>query len=299
MSRRLPPLNALRAFEAAGRHVSFSGAAEELHVTHAAISRHVRGLEKRMGVQLFQNVARGVELTEAGTKFLQAVSPALDQIAAATAELSDETEARISVSCEPTFAVKWLMPRLGTFQDAYPEVEVKFEASPRLVNIQQYECDLAVRFCAGDTPGLASDMICRSPVYPVGAPKLRGGKARPRTPADLLSYRLMHEDKGQLWQRWFTNAGIAETDVKRLRSPGGLSSLLAIEGALAGQGLALISEELAFDDMESGRLERYSELGLSYGGYYLVYLKETVRRRPVQAFRKWLLETTEPLRSKS
>ena len=147
MVRRLPPLNALRAFEAAGRHVSFSGAAKELNVSHAAISRHVRGLEKRLGVQMFQNVARGVELTEAGSRFLRAISPAFDQIAQAMEELCGGEEGLVTISSEPTFAVRWLIPRLGRFQELHPNLETRVDASTRLADVQRYECDLAIRFC--------------------------------------------------------------------------------------------------------------------------------------------------------
>ena len=135
MPRELPPLNALRAFEVAGRHNSFSGAAVELNVTHAAISRHVRGLEKRLGVQLFKTVSQGVDLTEAGAKYLRTITPALDQIAEATTAVSCKSDRSILVSCEPTFAVKWLMPNLGSFEDAHPGIEVQVQSTPKLADV--------------------------------------------------------------------------------------------------------------------------------------------------------------------
>lgn len=296
MVRRLPPLNALRAFEAAGRHESFSGAAEELNVTHAAISRHIRGLEQRLNVQLFRNVARGVELTEAGARFLKALSPAFDQIAHATEDLSCENEGMITISCEPTFAVKWLMPRLGAFNELHPDVEVNVEATGRLADIERYECDLALRFFKGTSATLECEKICHLPVYPIGAPSLTKSLPAKPAPADLLNLRLLHEDKGQLWQRWFRAAGLSDVSAKELRAPGGMSTIIAIEAALAGQGLVLVSDELILSDLESGRLQHFSDQGLDFGGYYLVYLKQILRRKTVRAFRDWLLKATEDLR---
>ncbi|MEO1198730.1 MAG: LysR substrate-binding domain-containing protein [Pseudomonadota bacterium] len=293
MPRRLPPLNALRAFEAAGRHGSFTGAAEELNVTHAAISRHIRGLEQRLGVQLFRTAPRGVALTEEGGSYLSAITPALDQIALATEDLTEAGDGLVTISCEPTFAVKWLMPRLGDFRARHPDIDIKLDATPRLANLHRYECDLAIRFFSGETDCFECDLISRTPVYPVGSPSL----TKPENPCDLAQLGLLHEDKGALWCRWFTAAGCP--DVVLRKSTAGLSTLLAVEGALAGQGLALLSGEMVTGDLEDGRLVRFSDIGLDYGGYYLVYLSETARRRPVRAFRTWLQSASEPLRQDS
>ncbi len=295
MPRQLPPLNAIRAFEAAGRHSSFSHAAEELNVTHAAVSRHVRGLEHRLGIQLFRKVARGVELTDAGRTYLRAVTPALDKIADATEALTGAYDGLVSVSCEPTFAVKWLMPRLGTFQEQHPDIEVKIDSTPRLADIGRYECDLALRFCSVDVGDMQADLICQSPVCPVGAPDLLEKNGPISAPADLLQFRLLHEDKGQLWRRWFAKAGLPDVSLPRV--PGELGSLLAIEAALSGQGLALMSNELVTNDIHAGRLVRFSDIELDFGGYHLLYLNETVRRRAVRAFRSWLLVASAELRS--
>ena len=177
MPRRLPPLNALRAFEAAGRHGSFSKAADELNVSHAAISRHVRGLEQRIGVQLFLNAKRGVELTPLGQTYLLAITPALDAIALATDELSARPEDLLSISCEPTFAVKWLMPRLGGFHDLHPGIEITIQSSSRLADLRRYECDVAIRYGSGAWGGLTSELISCATVYPIGAPRLKPGNS--------------------------------------------------------------------------------------------------------------------------
>jgi DNA-binding transcriptional LysR family regulator len=300
MPRRLPPLNALRAFDAAGRHGSFSRAAQELSVTHAAISRHVRGLERRLGTQLLTTVTRGVELTEAGAKYLAVVAPALDRIAEATEELSASIEGLVSVSAESTFALKWLMPRLGDFQDRYPDVELRIDSSTRLVDIQHHEFDLAIRYSRRRRwDGLQSDELSRSTMYPVGAPRLWPADWPPEGPPPddprrLSTLRLLQEDDGAAWRAWFALAGVP--DVRVPRAPGPLASVLAIEGALAGQGLALGSDELIADDLKSNRLVRFSQTGMEYGGYALLYLPETGRRKAVRAFRDWLLDATRPLR---
>lgn len=291
MPRRLPPLNALRAFEAAGRHRSFTGAADELNVTHAAISRHIRGLEQRLGVQLFSVVARGVALTEAGARYLDVVSPAFDRIALATEELTSAQDGTVKISCEPTFAVKWLMPHLGDFRDAYPDIDMRIDATPKLADLERHECDVAIRFFSGEAVSFECDLISRSPVYPVGSPRLD----QPDTLEGLLKLGLLHEDDGGLWCRWFSAAGIDNVELPR--TTGRLATLLAIEGALSGQGLALLSAELALDDIRNGRLKRFWDLGLDYGGYYLCYLKETARQKAFRAFRAWLLDATEELRS--
>lgn len=219
MVRRLPPLNALRAFEAAGRHESFSAAADELNVTHAAVSRHIRGLEQRLNVQLFRNISRGVELTEAGARFLRALSPAFDQIAHATEILSCENESLITVSCEPTFAVKWLMPRLGDFNALHPDIEVNVEATARLADIERYECDLALRFFKGASATFECEEISHTPIHPIGVPSLKKSLPENPTPRDLLELRLLHEDKGQLWRRWFKMAGLEDVTARQLRAP--------------------------------------------------------------------------------
>lgn len=290
MPRHLPPLNALRAFEAAGRRESFSGAADELNVTHAAISRHVRGLEKRLGVQLFRNVSRGVELTEPGRRYLAAITPALDAVAEATEALTDRMSGSITVSCEPTVAFKWLVPKLGGFRDLHPDIEVELVSTPKLADLARYECDLALRFCRLGPADLAADVISVSPVYPYGAPHI----PVPASPRDLLQHRLLHEDRGMLWRHWFEAAGVPAEALPATATP--IATLLAVEGALAGQGLVLTSEEIVAGDVRVGRLRRLSDIGLEYGGYYLIYLPETVRRRPVAAFRNWLIDASAELR---
>ncbi|MEM7067572.1 MAG: LysR substrate-binding domain-containing protein [Pseudomonadota bacterium] len=291
MSQYLPPLNAVRAFEAAGRHESFSQAADELNVTHAAISRHVRGLEKQLGVQFFRNIARGVELTEIGCEYLQKVSPALNQISEASEAIRTRRDGSLSISCEPTFAMKWLMPKLGEFQNKYPDFEVSLISSAHLADIQNNEVDMAIRFYNRTrADGVETDLISSLPVYPYGVPAIPVAKS----PDELLKYRLLHEDKGQLWTRWFHRSGKTDFAIQKTSQP--LQTLLAIEGAIAGQGIALTSAELVANDVDQGKLKCLSEVGLELGQYHLVYSREAKRRKPVQAFREWLITETRQFR---
>jgi LysR family transcriptional regulator, glycine cleavage system transcriptional activator len=294
MPRRLPPLNALRAFEAAARHESFAGAAAELHVDHAAISRHVRALEARLGVTLFRRAKRGVELTPAGRQYLQAVSAAFDGIAEATDVLARPKHVQIRLSVEPAFAGKWLIHRLGRFHAEHPDLDVVLDSTSRLVDLMRDEADLAIRYGLGGWPGLRQDLITSVSLYPVGRPELRGRRRAALQPHDLRAFVLLHEDDGHLWRRWFASAGI--TDINVSRGPRILETALAIDAAIAGQGIALADEILVADDLAAGRLARLCDIPLLDNAYYLVSPASALRRRPIAAFRDWLLAETAALR---
>jgi LysR family glycine cleavage system transcriptional activator len=229
MTRHLPPLNALRAFEAAGRHQSFTGAAKELSVSHSAISRHVRGLEDRLGAQLFRDLPRGVELTDAGAQYLAQISPALDAISEASEVFSDKPTGLVTVDSEPLFASKWLIPRLGDFYDRYPEIELRLDARRELADIARYQADMALRFFHGQTPGPEQPMLGRSALYPYAVPELA---AQIKTPADILKFRRYRDRYLDTWSMWASAAGVDPAPfadgVWRLRAT------LAVEAALAG-----------------------------------------------------------------
>jgi LysR family transcriptional regulator, glycine cleavage system transcriptional activator len=294
MPRRLPPLNALRAFEAAARHESFAGAAAELHVDHAAISRHVRALESRLGVTLFRRATRGVELTPAGRQYLQAVSAAFDGIAEATDALAKPKHVQIRLSVEPAFAGKWLIHRLGRFHAEHPDLDIVLDATVRLVDLARDEADLAIRYGQGGWPGLRHDLIAALRLYPVGRPELRGRRRAALQPDELRAFVLLHEDDGQLWRRWFAAAGVPEVNVSR--GPRILESALAIDAAITGQGIALADEVLVADDLAAGRLTKLCDVALRDNAYYLVSLTSALRRRPIAAFRDWLLAESAALR---
>ncbi len=297
MARRLPPLNALRAFEVAARHNSFTGAASELRVSHAAISRHVRALEARLGVTLLRRAKRGVELTEDGSRYLQVVSAAFESIAEATESLTKPRYVQIRVSVEPAFAGKWLIHRLGRFQTAHPDYDVVLDSSPRLVDLKRDEADLAIRYGKGGWPGVRQDLLASSRLYAVGRRELRGRRRGAFEPNELRAFVLLHEDDGSLWRRWFAAAGVADANVSR--GPRILETGLAIDAAVAGQGIALADETLIADDLATGRLVKLCDVALADGAYYLLSLAAAHRRRPLAAFRDWLLSETAGLRRSS
>lgn len=287
MPRRLPPLNALRAFEAAARHDSFTGAAGELRVSHAAVSRHVRGLEARLGVTLFRKAARGVRLTESGAAYLEAVRQAFDLIGEATERIAKDKSARLRISVEPAFAARWLVPRLGRWRAAHPDYEIILDVSSRLADLTRDEADLAIRYGRGGWPGLHLDLIVALRLFPVGARALLGRRRRLLTPAEMARVTLLHDDDGSFWRSWFDAARIAGVDASR--GPRLSETVLALDAAIGGQGAALADQFLAGDDLASGRLVRLSDIELTDQGYYLVAIESNLRRAPLKAFRDWLL----------
>ncbi|MFT6675763.1 MAG: DNA-binding transcriptional LysR family regulator [Sulfitobacter sp.] len=294
MSRTLPPLNALRAFEAAGRHQSFSRAAEELGVSHSAISRHVRGLEDRLNVQLFRDLARGLALSPDGAAYLAEISPALDAIAEATENLAARPQGTVLINSEPLFASKWLMPRLTDFKRDHPEIAIRLEVSRHLADVARYEADLAIRFVhpGGVYPG--SELISDAPLFPFAAPELvQGGQQRP---ADLLNYPLLGDRTSGTWDTWFKLAGgVDPAEVPQFAWR--MSSVLAVEAALAGQGVLLVSQEVVHCEVDAGRLVQLSKIGFREGGYHLVRGEGVLRRKPVRMFRDWLITQSAPWRS--
>lgn len=293
MSRLLPPLNALRAFEAAGRHESFSGAADELSVSHSAISRHVRGLEDRLGVQLFREASRGVALTQAGARYLAQVTPALDAIAEATDAFHDTPRGRLVVNAEPTFALRFLMPRLAEFETAHPEVELRLEASHDLADLARYEADLAIRSIASGKPEQASELISNAPLRVYGAPSLVG--AGLDAPQDVLRFRRYQDRRGNPWGQWAAKAGLESTLFPapewRMRA------LLSLEAAIAGQGVILCSGEATADACARGQLVECLPQAVHAGSFHLVFGEGARRRAPVRAFRDWLIDISAPYRA--
>ena len=294
MPRQLPPLNALRAFEAAGRHESFTRAAEELGVSHSAISKHVRGLEDRLGAQLFRDLPRGVALTRDGAQYLAELTPAFDAIAEATEAFAARPEGEVVVNAESVFALKWLVPRLGDFQARHPDIEVELEASMLLADIARYEADVAIRFVLSGQPDQAADLLSNARIYPYATPALAaeiGGDI-----ARLLDYRLLRDRAGDPWAQWFDAAGCPQLYAGR-SARRRMRAVLAHEAALAGQGVLLASGENVALDVAAGRLVRLFDIGFWQGSYFLIFGGGVLRRKPVRLFRDWLLEATAEFRS--
>ena len=293
MKRNLPPLNALRAFEASARLSSVQRAAHELNVTPSAVSQQVQNLEQWVGFPLLERRARQVQATAEGRAYLAAVSAAFDQIAMATAELSQGRMPRsICITCTPGFAVQWLVPRLQLFQDLHPEIDVRIDASTRMLDLRVEAIDLAVRHGNGRYPGLVSEKLLDDDLIPVASPRLLAGRGRVRKPADLIQHRLLHIETRDDWRLWFAAQGM-EVDWKR--GPLLVDTAIGVQAATAGKGIILIRRSLAADELASGRLVAPLPHGLSKGtAYHLVYLPESMAQPAVRAFRAWLLDAVGP-----
>ena len=290
MPRRMPPLNALRAFEAAGRHESFSDAADELGVSHSAISKHVRGLEDRLGAQLFTSHKRGVALTPQGRHYLEALSPAFDAIAEASEEFEERPEGTVIVNAENVFGIKCLVGELGDFYAENPGIEIELVASDVLVDMDRYAADIAIRFYVGGVPDRASLLLSDAPLHPYASPVI--AEEIGDDPARIMRFRLFCDRGGDPWGEWFRLAGLDRVPEPRRR----MRALLAMESAIAGQGVFLASEEIVARDVALGLLVKCSDIGFRQGSYHMIFSEGVQRRKPVRIFRDWLLERTAKFR---
>ena len=295
MARKLPPLNALRAFEASARHLSFSRAADELGVTPAAISHQVRLLEDVLRVPLFRRVNRSVLLTDAGRSCLPLLSEGFDFLARAVAAAqADQDSGLLTVSIAPSFASKWLVPRIERFSNAHPEIDVRISASMTLVDFRSDKVDVAIRFGKGDYPGLRVDKLFAESISPMCSPTLMHGDRPLGVPTDLRHHTLIHDDSAYLfgptpdWRMWLAAAGADSVDSSR----GSRFSFAdhALQAAIDGTGVVLGRNSLAAADIAAGRLIRPFDLSLSIAfGYYLVRPDVAVEPPKVAAFCEWVL----------
>ena len=294
MPRRLPPLNALPSFEAVARHLSFSKAADELHVTHGAVSRAVRNLEDHLGVQLVIRASRSVRLTTVGASFAAEIRDVLNHLAAATSAATGQSGAVLSVSTIDSFAARWLMPRLSRFRRIRGDIDVRVATSERLADFVSDGIDIAIRCGGGEYPGLSSELLMKEDHFPVCSPALLSGRHPLRAPADLVHHTLLHDVFTVDWAIWLRSAGI--DGVHRHHGPTFLSSDHAIQAAVRGEGVGLGRSALVADELATGRLVRPFELSLPAGfAYYVVYPPRALQRPSVKAFRDWLMaEVRDP-----
>jgi len=290
MARRLPPLNGLRAFEAAARHLSFTRAAEELHVTQTAISHQIKALEERLGVRLFRRLPRGLVLTDEAQLFLPPIRAAFDQIAAATERLTkDQGGGVLTVSALPSFAAKWLVPRIGRFRAACPDIEMRVSASSQLVDFARDDVDVAIRVGRGEYPGLRTERLFGDTLFPVCSPTLLDGPSPLAAPEDLRHRTLLSGDEYPGWAKWLEHAGVSGIEVPR--GPLFDDSSMVLQAAIEGHGVALARGVLAADDLAAGRLVKPFELSLPFHlAYFLVCPEATAAQPKIRAFREWLLE---------
>jgi len=290
MKRNLPPFSAIRAFEAAARHLSFKRAAEELHVTQSAVSHQIKALEDFLGVVLFRRETRGVVLTDAGRIYMPALEEALDGIASATDRLrGDRTRDTLSVRTTPAFASRWLLPRLNAFKVDHPEITVNLTTSIEPVDFAGDRIDIAVWYGYGEWPQLESESLLRSRLVPVCSPALlRDGPALHR-PADLRHYTLLHNAMSDDWTRWLHAAGARS--VAATRGPRFGDCNLMMQAAVEGQGIALAFEALVAADLTANRLVELFDVELLPEAWYYILVPPGAKRRPkVAAFHDWLRE---------
>lgn len=286
MARRLPPLNALKAFEAAARLSSFSRAADELNVTHAAISRHVRALEAEFRTPLFERTGRGVELTEVGRSLALELTKGFDLLAGAVSQFArpSRRRKRLMVTSDPAFAALWLVPRLGGFTAQNPNIDIVLDATPRLVNFSKEDVDLGIRWGGGAWEGLESKPLALSELTLVCSPQfLRDNPLF--VAADLDGSLLIQETAKECWDAWLSAAGVADEV-----TPSGptLNGDLIIAAAEAGQGLALADQIQAGDALIAGRLVRPLDIRATRFGYYLVRRSGAKISDAAMAFETWL-----------
>ncbi len=292
MPRQLPPLNALRAFEAAARHLSFARAARELHVTPAAISQQVKLLEEHLGVALFQR-GRKLALADAALAVLPLVSESFDQMERAMLRVRATRPGNtLVISAPPAFAARWLIPRLDDFQLRHPGIQLRLLATKRLVDFRVEDVDVAIRFGAGNYPDLVAERLMPEAIVPVAAPALAAGVT---VPNDLLRCNLLedewHMGNGMFpdWATWLATLGVASTAPLRVRYFEDAN--LAIQAALSGLGVTLAWYSLVVDDVKAGRLVHlFDQLMPTTLGYYLVAPQNRTSLGAVSTFRAWLLE---------
>jgi LysR family transcriptional regulator, glycine cleavage system transcriptional activator len=289
MLRRLPPLNALKAFEAAARHESFTRAAEELCVTQGAVSHQVKALETELGLKLFTRERQRLIITEQGREYLAVLRDAFDRIALGTERLRQrQTSGALTVSTSPDFAAKWLVNRLGHFLEAHPEIDLRVSATMHHVDFAREDVDVAVRHGEGDWPGLDAVRLSPEQLFPVCSPKLMSGPRAIREPADILKHPLLHMEDRQSWVRWLEAAGVPETGA--VHGPVLNRASMLIDAAVDGQGIALARTTLAAWDLINGRLVRPFPLSLPLTKtYWIVCPNATASLPKIVAFRDWLL----------
>jgi LysR family transcriptional regulator, glycine cleavage system transcriptional activator len=296
MNDHLPALSALRAFEAAARHRSFSKAADELFVTPAAISHQIHALEADLGVRLFHRLNRSIELTASAQVLLPGLSEAFAGIRTAVRRLHSHNDTgSLTVTASPSFAAKWLVLRLHRFQARSPAVDVRISATDEVVDLAKADFDLAIRYGSGHYPGLDAELLFTNEVFPACSPHLLTNGRPLRKPDDLRDYQLIHDQAIErdplvpTWPMWLKAAGVRDLPATAGLSFNSMS--LALDAALAGQGVVLAYSTIAAADIAAGRLVRLFSLSLpDQFSYYVVTVPGALERPKVRAFRDWLRE---------
>jgi len=296
MTARLPSLNGLRAFEAAARHLSFTNAAAELNVTQTAISHQIRRLEQELGIRLFVRQNRALALTAEARDYLPGVRAAFNDLRLATEQLLRKDNDRVlTVSTLASMAVKWLLPRISTFQEAHPGIDVRITTSTALVDFKAGDVDAAIRYGRGQWPGLRADWLTADQLFPVCSPQLLTGDRPLRCPEDLKNHTLLHSVGGydDDWRLWLTAAGLPSS-ISTL--PGLTFDLIfmTVQAAIDGIGVAIGRTTYVEGDIAKGRLVVPFKITLpTDAGFYLVYPEASADKPKLAAFRQWLLASAQ------
>jgi len=299
MPRRLPPLNALRAFEAAARHGSFAAAAQELRVTDSAVSQQVRTLERYLGTRLFKRLPSGLLLTELGSTYLPVLTAGFDRLSEATTRLrAGGIGGLLTVAALPAFATGWLLPRISRFRERYPRIDLLLKTSRTLADFRREDIDVAIRFGAGTGTDTKSVFLMSEEVFPVASPTLGVPSLLPMTIPDLRGLPLLHDVDGNAaqpwlsWQRWFERAGVESPTVAR-----GMKftdSIVLLSAAVAGLGVALGRGPNIEGLLSRGQLVRLTQDSWKAGwSYRLVAPPANFSRPNVRAFVEWIAEEAE------
>ena len=296
----LPSLTALRSFEAAARHLSFTRAARELSVTQTAISHQVKLLESHLGTRLFRRLPRRIALTRDGSAWAEELGEIFSRLEDAHRRLCRQPQpARplLSITVIPSFAARWLVPRLGRFLEQHPELDVHLSPTEHLVDFTVENVDIGIRYGRGRYPGLVADKLLEDAWVVVCAPAVRA-RRRITVPSDLARHVLLHDDSRDAWANWLAEHGAPQIESRR--GPVLTDSSMLVEAAVRGQGVALARRSLVMDELAAGRLVlAFPQIAPARTGlsYYLVGRAENLQRAPVVAFARWLKkEIADPSR---
>jgi LysR family glycine cleavage system transcriptional activator len=286
LPKRFPSLPGLRAFEAAARRLSFTDAARELHVTQAAISRHVRTLESQLGRPLFRRLHRSVELTVPGKRLASGLAAGFSQIQRSVDAVRALTTRHLRIAVEPAFASRWLVARLGGFSAAHPDIELELESSDEL-RVLGHDTDIAIRFLGPKArrPGKRARKLFSLDGFPVIARAGIEVKRSPRRDAEILDYRLLHDDDGSTWRNWFAVAGL--TGFEQAKHLHFNDYSLVLTAALRGQGVALSAPMYVQSELKTGRLIRIGQSSVTFGDYWLLEASDRINARARATFAAW------------
>jgi len=289
MSRRLPPLNAIKAFEAAARHLSFTKAGEELFVTQAAISHQIKALEENLSIKLFRRKNRALLLTEEGQSYFFDIKDIFIALSDATEKLlSKSASGALTVAAQPSFAIQWLVPRLAQFSQLHPEIDVRIKAVDLDEGMLTDDVDIAIYYGRGNWPSIRADRLRSEYLIPVCSPALLNGDKPLNSPKDLNQHTLLHDMTRKDWKLWCRQVGITNVNVNH--GPIFSLSSLVLQAAIYGQGVALGYSVFARPEIEAGRLVcPFEEYLLSKDAYYIVCEDNHSELGKIKAFREWML----------